>query len=40
MGRIRVNAICPGAISGPRCDKVMAMTAEAMGVDVSSCVST
>jgi NAD(P)-dependent dehydrogenase (short-subunit alcohol dehydrogenase family) len=29
---VRVNAICPGAVEGPRMDRVVAMEAEARGV--------
>lgn len=29
---VRVNAICPGAVDGPRMDRVVAMEAEARGV--------
>jgi NAD(P)-dependent dehydrogenase (short-subunit alcohol dehydrogenase family) len=34
LGRdqIRVNAICPGAVEGPRIDRVIAAKAEARGV--------
>jgi NAD(P)-dependent dehydrogenase (short-subunit alcohol dehydrogenase family) len=37
---VRVNNICPGGISGPRCDLVMKMTAEASGVDVAAVQAT
>ncbi|MEO0992119.1 MAG: SDR family oxidoreductase, partial [Pseudomonadota bacterium] len=30
---IRVNAICPGAVEGPRMDRVVAKEAAAMGMD-------
>jgi NAD(P)-dependent dehydrogenase (short-subunit alcohol dehydrogenase family) len=33
---IRVNAICPGAVAGPRIDRVIAADAEARGLPVES----
>ena len=30
---VRVNAVCPGAVEGPRMDRVVAMEASAQGVD-------
>ena len=33
---IRVNAICPGAVEGPRMDRVVAKEAAAMGMDEAS----
>ena len=30
---VRVNAVCPGAVEGPRMDRVVAMEAAAQGVD-------
>lgn len=30
---VRVNAVCPGAVEGPRMDRVVAMEASARGVD-------
>jgi len=31
---VRVNAICPGAVEGPRMDRVLAIEAEALGKTV------
>ena len=33
---VRVNAICPGAVEGPRMDRVLAMEAAARGVSVDA----
>ena len=33
---VRVNAICPGAVEGPRMDRVVAMEAEARGVSAET----
>lgn len=32
---IRVNAVCPGSIEGPRMDRVISQEAEALGIDPS-----